>query len=53
MNASDDRDPNALDDVRLADIRDATMLRNSGSMSFDVSVESAPAGTASEIRGGQ
>ncbi|MET3596122.1 hypothetical protein ABID26_005539 [Mesorhizobium shonense] len=51
-NGSDDRETNALD-VRPADIRAATMLRQSGSMSFDAGIEMALAEAAAEMRVGR
>ncbi|TIT99892.1 MAG: hypothetical protein E5W55_03910 [Mesorhizobium sp.] len=51
-NGSDDRETNALD-VRPADIRAATMLRQWGSMSFDAGIEMALAEAAAEMRVGR
>ncbi|RWA84464.1 ribbon-helix-helix protein, CopG family [Mesorhizobium sp.] len=51
-NGSDDRETNALDE-RPADIRAATMLRQSGSMSFDAGIEMALAEAAAEMRVGR
>ncbi|MDX8500777.1 hypothetical protein RFM99_20460 [Mesorhizobium sp. VK4C] len=50
---SDVRDTNALDDVQRANIRAATMLRESGSMPFDTSIEKALAEAAAEMRVGR
>jgi hypothetical protein len=50
---SDGRDLSALDEVRLADIRAAAMLRELASMSFDASIETALAEAAAEMRVGR
>lgn len=52
-NDPDRRDPHPLDGVRLADIRAATMLRESGSISFEAAVETALVEVAAELRVGR
>ncbi|MDX8450316.1 hypothetical protein [Mesorhizobium captivum] len=49
---SEDHETNAFD-VRLADIRAAVMLRESGSMSFEASIETALAEVAAEMKVGR
>ncbi|WP_036258914.1 hypothetical protein [Mesorhizobium sp. WSM3224] len=47
---SEERPGNDLDEVRLADIRAATMLRESAPVSFDPSIEIALAEAAAEMK---